>query len=207
MATVRITNTLRGYILTSVSNMFNPRLKKLHDELTQNTFVARDVYNFLVPTDHQKLLLSVPNVYLSKRKDFAIMWGESYSQRMTLSLPGDPRPCPVNWSNTHIRVPLDTPGVAKAIGLQDQMAELTRERDALTHSLEAMLSQCSTIAQVEKIWPSITQHLDGESLMKHNAPTVKRDKLDVESLLTEETKVNLAKAMLHAAAGTAAQTA
>ena len=209
MATVRITNDIRYHVKSKFEALYRERIKRKREEL-QNLDIGNVCYLHYVPAKYRELAQQLntdpDGAWLAETTYATIMMtylkndADQTKTMVTFTVPFNPpvllpqrmRGYDAKFKLLESMAPYEH---AKKIYLElDAMCE---ERDKLINQLvDGVLTKCSTLRQVLKLWPTAMDFMPDDVKQKHAAKTEKRQSVVEELSVDNDVKVSLMKARM-----------
>ena len=214
MATVRITNEIRGYVLKKFEALYHERIQRKREEL-QNLDIGNVCYLHYIPAKYRELAQQLnadgDGAWLEKSGDINIemTYFKNDANRtkttVVFNVPFKPPvPLPQRLRNYSTRFKLleSMAPYEHAKKIYFDIDSMTEERDKLIDQIiNGVLTKCSTLRQVLELWPTALDFMPDEVKQKHAAKTEKRQSVVEELSIDNDVKVSLMKARMLTAGG------
>lgn len=209
MATVRITHEIRRHVRDKLTALYRDRINRKVKEL-QSLDIGNVCYLHYVPAKYRELAqqlnadadgpwlemvnnLTIEMTYLKDDADRT-----EVTETFTVPLE-PPAPLPQRMRNYYTRFKLLESMApyehAKKIYLD--LNDINEERDKLVDQIvDGVLTECSTLRQVLKLWPTALDFMPDEVRQRHAAKPEKRRSVVKELSIDNDVKVSLMKARM-----------
>lgn len=214
MATVRITQHIRMYVKDKLESLYRERIERKQKEL-QNLDIGNVCYMHYIPAKYRELAEQLDadsdGAWLDKVEiihiEMTYLKNDANQTKtiVTFAAPLEPSaPLPKRFQHYYARFKLLESMApyehAKKIYLDiDAMHE---ERNKLIEQLiDGVLTKCSTLRQVLKLWPTALDFMPDSVRQQHAAKTEKRQSTVEELSIDNDVKVSLMKVRMLTAGG------
>lgn len=214
MATVRITDKIRWHVRDKLSALYSDRIDRKLKEL-RSLDIGNVCYLHYIPAKYRELAQQLNadvdgpwletvrsvNIEMTYLKDDANR--TETTEVFTVPLE-PPVPLPLRMRNYYTRFKLLESMApyehAKKIFLD--INAMNEERDKLIAQIvDGVLTKCSTLRQVLKLWPTALDFMPDEVRQRHAAKPEKRQTVVEELSIDNDVKVSLMKARMLTAGG------
>ena len=184
MATVRLNDTIRGYIKNKLGDLFTARSQAVTAEWEKIDTQAI-VYKYCAADDLERNRLNLIHASWLARCDTVVLQirqldGATINFRMhpkgKVIAPQDP-----SGSNYYpqctVKIPLDSPEAKHCFELQAKSKRIEEERDALLKGpIMQAVTECSTLKQLLEVWPTALDFVDAPTRAKHAEKHISAEK-------------------------------
>jgi len=214
MATVRITNEIRGYVLKKFEALYHERIQRKSEEL-QNLDIGNVCYQHYIPAKYRELAQQLnadgDGAWLDNVSTIAIemtyLKNDANRTKKTVTFtvpfkPPVPLPTRLRGYGAKFKLLETMAPYTHAKKIYLDLDHMNEERDKLIDQIiNGVLTKCSTLRQVLELWPTALDFMPDEVKQKHAAKTEKRQSVVEELSIDNDVKVSLMKARMLTAGG------
>lgn len=187
MATVRLSNTIRYRILSSIREGFNANIQKTMRKI-ESVDVVQPLIDEVVSSEERHAVDVLGRKWLAPIETAIVSCKTESGASHTWYTKFQPAILPLGFQQgrpPNVLKP-EMVGYNEVAPLIDHLAWLRTEHNKVEQSVNALLKDATTVNAVQKVWPSVIEHLDQNTLTELRRPAEKQVRKKPPPLVVDE---------------------